>query len=291
VRAGSPGSRGRRSTTKLERPLNFDTVIYDVADRIATITLNRPEKLNALNTALQRDLIAALQAAEADRDVRVIILRGEGRAFCAGYDLSGGLGDGSPGEPMSAVDDASHLNEILSRLLVIWDLKKPVIAQVHGTCFAGGTQLALICDLTIVAEDATFGIPQLPVGIGFVLPFWTWLIGPKRAREVFYKIGSRITAAQAYEWGMVNAVVPAGELETAVRARALEMAETPPEILLLAKRAINETQEVQGFRESLRYGVEIDALSHQSHAVRAVNKLIKEEGLRTALQRWRDVAP
>lgn len=264
-------------------------MIYETSERIATIALNRPEKLNALNAALQRDLVAALKAAEADPGVRVIIIRGEGRAFCAGYDLSGGLGRGAGGGPMSAVDDASQLNDILNRLLTIWDLKKPVIAQVHGVCFAGGTQLALICDLTIVADDTTFGIPQLPVGIGFVLPFWTWLIGPKKAREVFYKIGSKVSAAQAYEWGMVTSVVPAAELGETVRRTAMEMAETPPEILLLAKRAINETQEVQGFRESLRYGVEIDALSHQSRAVRSVNDLIKEEGLGAALRRWRDV--
>jgi enoyl-CoA hydratase len=269
--------------------MQFETVRYETAERIATITLNRPEKLNALSRQLQEDLVAALEAAEADREVRVIVLRGEGRAFCAGYDLSGGLDPAAAAGPMSAVSDAAGLEDTLRRLLVIWDLKKPVIAQVHGFCLAGGTQLALICDLTIAADDAVFGIPQLPVGIGFVLPFWTWLIGPKRAREVFYRIGSRVSAREALEWGMVSKVVPAAGLATAVRETALAIAETPPEILLLAKRAINEIQEVQGFRESLRYGVAVDALSHQSHAVRAVNRTIKEEGLQAALRRWRDV--
>jgi enoyl-CoA hydratase len=266
----------------------YETVLYETHDRVATVTLNRPEKLNALSGELQAEIIAALKEAEADDGVRVIVLKGAGRAFCAGYDLSGGIG-GRDSRPMSAVTDAAALDDILKRLLTIWDLKKPVIAQVHGFCLAGGTQLALICDVTIAADDATFGIPQLPVGIGFVLPFWTWLIGPKRAREVFYRIGSTITAPQAAEWGMITAAVPAAELEATVARTAAAIAETPPEILLLAKRAINETQEVQGFRESLRYGVEIDALSHQSHAVRAVNRLIREEGLRPALQRWRDV--
>ncbi|MFN0095234.1 MAG: enoyl-CoA hydratase-related protein [Dehalococcoidia bacterium] len=267
----------------------YDYLLYDVSERIATITLNRPEKLNALSVPLQLELVAALRAAEADAGVRVVVLKGEGRAFCAGYDLSGGLDGPRARGPMSAVDDAANLNDTLSRLLTIWDLKKPVIAQVHGFCLAGGTQLALVCDLTIAADDATFGIPQLPVGIGFVLPFWTWLIGPKRAREVFYRIGSRISAKQAYDWGMLTDIVPARDLATAVRERALAIAETPVEILLLAKRGINETQEVQGFRESLRYGVDLDALSHQSRAVRATNQLIKEEGLRAALARWRDV--
>jgi enoyl-CoA hydratase len=271
--------------------MDFENVRYEVAGRVATVTLNRPEKLNALSLALHEDIVAALKAAEADREVRVIILKGEGRAFCAGYDLSGGLGPGDGNRPMSAVSDAVSLDDSLRRLLVVWDLRKPVIAQVHGFCLAGGTQLALICDLTIAADDATFGIPQLPVGIGFVLPFWTWLIGPKRAREVFYRIGSKIPATQALEWGMLNAIVPPGDLDAHVRATAEAMAETPSEILLLAKRAINQTQEVQGFRDSLRAGVEIDALSHQSHAVRAVNRLIKEEGLRPALARWRDVVP
>lgn len=271
--------------------MQLENVLYETRDRIATLTLNRPEKLNALNLALQLDIVAALKEAEADPDVRVIVIKGEGRAFCAGYDLSGGSEGVVSAGRLSAVDDAAQLDDILRRLLVIWDLKKPVIAQVHGMCLAGGTQLALICDLTIAAEDATFGIPQLPVGIGFVLPFWTWLIGPKRARQIFYRIGSKITAQQALEWGMITSVVPAGELSAKVRETALEIADTPPEILLLAKRAINETQDIQGFRESLRHGVETDALSHQSNAVRAVNKLIREEGLRTALQRWRDVTP
>jgi enoyl-CoA hydratase len=267
----------------------YELVLYDVNDRVATVTLNRPEKLNALSGQLQAEIIAAMKEAEADPAVRVIVLKGQGRAFCAGYDLSGGVDSGTRGLPMSAVTDAAGLEETLKRLLTIWDLRKPVIAQVHGFCLAGGTQLALICDVTVAAEDATFGIPQLPVGIGFVLPFWTWLIGPKKAREVFYRIGSRVTAQEALSMGMINAVVPAAELDAKVQVMALGIAETPQEILLLAKRAINETQEVQGFRESLKFGVDVDALSHQSDAVRSVNKLIREQGLRTALQNWRDV--
>ena len=272
-----------------EEAMQFDTVLYETRERIATITLNRPEKLNALSLKLQLELVLALKLAEADSDVRVIVLKGAGRAFCAGYDLSaGGVATDASGVS-SAVADAVSLEDTLRRLLTIWDLRKPVIAQVHGFCLAGGTQLALICDITIAADDATFGIPQLPVGIGFVLPFWTWLIGPKKAREVFYRIGTRIGAAEAQALGMLNAVVPADQLEGHVLELAKGIAETPAEILLLAKRAINETQEVQGFRESLAFGVEIDALSHQSNAVRAVNRVIREQGLRTALATWKDV--
>ena len=269
--------------------MEFETVIYAVNDQIATITLNRPEKLNALNLKMQMELVSALKDAEADRDVRVVVVKGAGRAFCAGYDLSGGAIAIDAAGGSSAVNDAASLQDTLRRLLTIWDLRKPVIAQVHGFCLAGGTQLALICDITIAADDTTFGIPQLPVGIGFVLPFWTWLIGPKRAREVFYRIGTTISAADALEFGMLNAVVPAGQLDSHVLKVAKEIAETPAEILLLAKRAINETQEVQGFRESLAFGVEIDALSHQSNAVRAVNRVIREQGLRTALATWKEV--
>lgn len=268
----------------------YELLDYQTSDRIATVTLNRPEKLNALSVPLQHELVSALREAEADAGVRVVVIRGAGRAFCAGYDLTpapGGVVDS--GKAISAPLDAAGLEDVLRRLLTIWDLRKPVIAQVHGSCFAGGTQLALICDITIAAEDATFGIPQLPVGIGFVLPFWTWLIGPKKAREVFYRIGSSVTATQALEMRMINAVVPAAELEARVLAEARVIAETPPEILMLAKRGINETQERQGFRDSLFAGCAIDALSHQSNAVKAVNQLIREQGLRTALASWRDV--
>jgi enoyl-CoA hydratase len=268
----------------------YETVIYETSERVATVTLNRPEKLNALSGQLQRELVLALKEAEADPAVRVVVIKGAGRGFCAGYDLTpapGGAVDTAT--RISAPYDAAGLEDTLKRLLTIWELRKPVIAQVHGSCFAGGTQLALICDLTIAADDATFGIPQLPVGIGFVLPFWTWLMGPKRAREIFYKIGSSITAGQALDFGMVNAVVPATELEARVRAEALAIAQTPAEILLLAKRGINQTQEVQGFRDSLLAGCAIDALSHQSDAVLAVNRLIREQGLRAALKGWKDV--
>lgn len=269
----------------------FETVVYETRGRIATIALDRPEKLNALSLKLQQEIVAALQLAERDREVRVIILKGNGRAFCAGYDLSAGLSSDAKGAAggVSAATDAVNLRETLRRLLTIWDLTKPVIAQVHGFCLAGGTQLALICDLTVAAEDVTFGIPQLPVGIGFVLPFWTWLIGPKKAREVFYRIGSKMTAAEALRLGMINAVFPPDRLEAEVLAMAESMAETPSEILQLAKRGINQTQEIQGFRESLNFGCEIDALSHQSDAVKTVNALIKEHGLGKALQMWRNV--
>jgi enoyl-CoA hydratase len=269
--------------------MQYETVLFEVKERVATITLNRPEKLNALNVTLQTELVLALKAAEADKDVRVIVLKGAGRAFCAGYDLSGGAVATDSSGGSSAVYDAASLEDTLRRLLTIWDLRKPVIAQVHGFCLAGGTQLALICDLTFASDDATFGIPQLPVGIGFVLPFWTWLIGPKKAREIFYRIGSRIGAQEALSLGMLNAVVPAGQLESHVLEVANGIAETPIEILMLAKRAINETQEVQGFRESLAAGVHIDALSHQSNAVRSVNRVIREQGLRTALTTWKDI--
>jgi enoyl-CoA hydratase len=269
--------------------MEFETILYETGDRIATITLNRPEKLNALSVTLQTELVAALKAAEADAAVRVVVIRGAGRAFCAGYDLTPGGAVVGSGKAPSAVADAAGLEDTLRRLLTIWELRKPVIAQVHGFCLAGGTQLALICDITIAADDATFGIPQLPLGIGFVLPFWTWLIGPKKAREVFYRIGTRITAKEALELGMLNAIVPSGGLDAHVRDIARSIAETPSEILLLAKRGINETQEVQGFRESLSFGVDIDALSHQSDAVRTTNRLIREHGLKTALQTWRDV--
>jgi enoyl-CoA hydratase len=292
ARGGSNGRRlaplGRKQATEA-LTVDYENLLYETNERVATITLNRPEKLNALSLALQNELVGALEAAEADRAVRVIVIKGAGRAFCAGYDLSGGVTGPEASGPPSAVDDAAGLEETLRRLLTIWHLRKPVIAQVHGFCLAGGTQLALICDITVAAEDATFGIPQLPVGIGFVLPFWTWLIGPKKAREVFYRIGSRVTAVEAERMGMVNAIVPAAALEERVRTLAAGIAETPAEILLLAKRGINETQEVQGFLQSLQVGVGIDALSHQSRAVRAVNRLIREEGLRTALANWREV--
>jgi enoyl-CoA hydratase/carnithine racemase len=255
-----------------------ELILYEVAERVATITLNRPEKLNAITPALQRALLTALERAAEDSTVHVAVVCGAGRGFSAGYDVTSGdmVAVGVPA-------DRAQLEAIVRGWLAIWDLPLPVIAQVHGVCLAGGTQLAAICDITFVADDARIGTPQLPLGAGYVASFWAWFVGPKKAKEIFFPTGEIIGAAETVAMGLFNRVVPAGALADEVQAYARRVARTPKDLLALQKLAINRTQEAQGFRQALLQGAEIDAIAHASPSVRAVNRFIGEHGLRDAL--------
>ena len=258
---------------------NYRTVGYETTGRVATVTLRRPEKLNAISMELQTELIDALEVAAADPGIHVAVVQGEGRAFSTGYDITvGGTGDGG------VTGDRAGLERIMRNWLRIWDLPIPVVAKVHGYCLAGGTQLAAICDVTFVADDTKVGTPQLPLGAGYVSSIWTWMVGPKRAKEMFFPTGEMISGAQAAEWGLFNRAVPAEQLDDAVAAYVAKVARTPKEILALQKQSANRIQEIQGFREALLQSVEIDAIAHASPPVKAINAYIREHGLHAALQ-------
>jgi len=259
-----------------------ETILYEVDDRVATVTLNRPEKLNAITPTLQRSLLDALRRAADDESVRVAVVRGAGRGFCAGYDVTSGemVARGVPA-------DRQQLEAVVRGWLEIWDLPLPVIAQVHGVCLAGGTQLAAICDITIVADDARVGTPQLPLGAGYVASFWAWFVGPKKAKEVFFETGATISAQEAVAMGLFNRVVPAAALDEEVMSYAKAVARQPKDLLALQKLAINRTQEAQGFRQALLQGAEVDAIAHASPSVKAVNRHIGENGLKDALAAFR----
>jgi enoyl-CoA hydratase len=256
-----------------------ETILSEQVGRVAYVTLNRPEKLNAITIQLQDELLEALDAAAADPSIHVAVVRGAGRGFCAGYDLAGG----GP-VPSTVVDDRVWLERVVRGWLRIWDLPIPVIAQVHGACLAGGSQLAAICDITFVSDDARIGTAQLPLGAGYVAAFWTWLVGPKKAKEIFFRKGSIISAADAVDIGVFNRVVPAEELDGEVLAYAEAVARTPKDILALEKLAINRAHEAGGSRDALFQGIEIDAIAHTSPAVKEVNRYIKNHGLREALR-------
>ncbi|MEJ0072364.1 MAG: enoyl-CoA hydratase/isomerase family protein [Pseudomonadota bacterium] len=189
-----------------------ELVIYTVDDKVSIITLNRPSKLNALNKDLREALVAAFQRAESDPATSVVVLRAEGRSFCVGYDI------GSDPEKDVWRHDALRWHEHLTRTLNFemtpWYLRKPVVASVQGHVLGGGCELAMFCDLTIAADNAQFGEPEVrfsDTGPGIVMP---WIIGYKRARELLY-FGDMIDAKRALELGMVNRVVPLAELASA----------------------------------------------------------------------------
>jgi enoyl-CoA hydratase len=266
-----------------------ETVLWEKDGNLGYITLNRPEKLNAISIEMQSEFDEVLDEAERDDGVRVIIVRGAGRAFSSGYDLNPNAeGRSNRGD---TVDDLNRLRWKLERWLRVWDCPKPVIAQVHGFCLAGATQLCVLTDITIVADDARIGLPSIPVGGGFISPMWTWLVGPKRAKEMSFVPGAQIDGKTAADWGFANRAVPAARLETEVHELAQRMAVVPAKILQLKKASVNRTMEVQGFRTAIMLGTETDAILHYSQPVEELSGMIRESGLKGAIDRFNRGGP
>lgn len=263
------------------------------------LVLHRPGKLNALTGELLSQFDAALDELLAATAVRCIIVRGAGSSFSAGYDIGAGkspagLGPGSATDEAAApssVADWASIRAGIERWLRVWHCVKPVIAAVHGYCLGGATQLAVCCDLTVVASDAVIGWPALPLGAGLLGPTSAWLIGPKKAKELSFIAGSRMTGAEAHQLGWANCAVPEDQvLPTAARLADL-IGRTPPELLALKKQAINKVMEVQGFSAAVMAGAEFDALAHASADARAVRAKMKELGWRAAADWYQGQVP
>jgi enoyl-CoA hydratase len=272
---------------KREEFVAYENVIYEKRDKIARIILNRPEKLNAISDALRSDLEAACAEVESDRDVSVLIIKGAGRAFCAGYDI-GPAGDALNAELTHTVStDRERLLRSGERWLSLWSMPKPTIAQVHGYCLAGGNEIAGICDLVIAAEDAIFGQPNgRRLGIAPTLGLWPLLIGMRRTKELLFT-GDSITGKAAAQIGMINKAVPADELEEETESLAARIALTPLDYLAVEKAATNRYFELMGIRTAVAAGAEYDTLYHATPTAKEFFNLVQEQGLKAALD-WRD---
>ncbi|APE38468.1 enoyl-CoA hydratase [Nocardia mangyaensis] len=233
---------------------------YEVADKIATITLDRPEAANAQNSDLLDELDAAWVRAAQDPDVAVIVLRGEGKHFSAGHDLK---------DRWPSAEDITlewiYQNE--SRRYLEYSLRwrnvpKPSIAAVQGRCIAGGLLLCWPCDLIVAADDALFSDPVVLMGIGGVeYHGHTWELGARKAKEILFT-GRAVTATEAEQVGMVNKVVPRAELDEQTRALASRIATMPPFGLRQAKRAVNQTLDVQGFYAAIQSVFDVHSTGH-----------------------------
>lgn len=260
-------------------------VLVEDVGPVRRLTMNRPEALNALNGALIGALSDVVAAAAADDDVRVVIVRGAGRAFCAGYDLNE---DAEGGE-----HDARHWHEELAasttRMLELTDCPKPTIAQVHSYCLAGGTDLMLACDLAVVADDAKFGYVDIRFGSGVVSMFLPWVVGVRRAKELLFTGEDRVSAQEALRIGMVNRVVASGDLDDATMALAEEIAKNEPFVVQTTKRAVNRAWDVAGFRAAMASNTELDVLIETANlpARDEFRRITQEEGLKAAIA-WRD---
>ncbi|MEH0580627.1 enoyl-CoA hydratase [Streptomyces sp. B21-108] len=238
----------------------MDQILYDTQDGIATITLNRPEAANAQTMALLDDLDAAWTRAARDEEVRVVVLRANGRHFSAGHDLK----DRWPGPDEITLEwiyDA-ETRRYLEYSLKWRNIPKPTIAAVQGKCIAAGLMLCWPCDLIVAAENAEFSDPVVHMGIGGVeYHGHTWELGPRKAKEVLFT-GRPLTAREAEQAGMVNQVVPLHELDAAVGELAARIAAMPPFGLRQAKRAVNQTLDVQGFYAAVQSVFDIHQTGH-----------------------------
>jgi enoyl-CoA hydratase len=263
-------------------------VTTEVEHKIGWLTLNRPEKLNAFNADMLSEIESAVDQLGQDRDVAVIVVRGAGRAFSVGYDVSRGpsTGSGRDGERVRALDDWLNLRDKIDVWLKVWRCPKPVIAEVHGYCLGGATMLAVCCDLTVVAEDAVIGWPSVPLGAGLLGPVSAWLVGPKKAKELSYIVGSQMSGAESVEWGWANHAVPADQVHDRTTRLAARIARTPIELLQVKKRALNRIMDMQGFSEAIMFGAEFDAIAHDSAACDATKAEIQEHGLKATIARF-----
>ncbi|GIW16732.1 MAG: enoyl-CoA hydratase [Tepidiforma sp.] len=275
---------------------DYRTILYEVERGRARITLNRPEKLNALSLELQQELHDALWEADNDTRVHAVIIRGAGRAFSAGYDLTP-LGNRRPapeGDHYTAVyrgartfdDDAWQLERAQRLRMAIFDMHKPVVAQVHGYCLAGGTDIAFLCDIVIAAEDAVIGFPPARAMGSLPNQMWVYHCGPQWAKRLFLT-GDTITGAEAAKIGLVLKAVPASLLAQEVEGLVDRMAMIDTDLLSANKRIVNLALELMGARTMQRLGAENDARAHLAPSVREFGRIAAEQGLKAALH-WRD---
>jgi enoyl-CoA hydratase len=264
------------------------SVRYDADQKVGIVTLNRPDKLNALTMELRLELERVLHGADDDPETSVIVLRAEGRSFCVGFDIGGGGRERAEAAwRHDALKYRERLAVSLRALMTPWGLRKPVIASVQGHALGGGCELAMFCDLTIAADDAQFGEPEIlfsQAGPGIVMP---WIIGHKRARELLY-FGELIDAQTALELRMINRIVPRDELRGATLKYAKRLALISPEALAATKRAVNRGIEDAGFRNALQSGLDVVAplYAAATEVGRQFDEIRARDGLKAALA-WR----
>jgi enoyl-CoA hydratase len=263
----------------------YTTLSVTVDSRIATLTFQRPNVLNAFDPTLVTETIQALAALEANDEVLAIIVRGTGRAFSAGFDMKASAAAPTP--------DTAGWRTILETdfafIMGFWHCAKPTIACVHGHCIGGAFELALACDITVAAASTRFGAPEVRFGSGTVAMLLPYIAGPKAAKELLLTGNDRLTAARAEALGIVNHVVPDGEEYARACTIAADLAAAAPEAVRLTKRAINRSYEAMGLNAALASALETDIFLEAAGGPQRAefNRIRAAEGLKAALA-WRD---
>jgi len=256
-------------------------IVDEPAKFVRRITLNRPEKRNALNNQLRTALFEALHDGDGDDAVHVTIIRGAGTCFSAGYELGGGNA-GTPLPFFTSAGEGQWPRHVTEGWMSIWDLAKPVIAQVHGYCLAGGSELATGCDLVFAADDAKIGYPAVRFGTPD-MQFHAWFMGMRAAMEMMIT-GDSISGIEAARLGWANRSYPIGELEAEVIAVAERIALVPPDIVQLNKRTVHRAMDIMGLRAAIRSGTELCSLAIHQESFQKFMAEMQEKGLKQALQ-------
>jgi enoyl-CoA hydratase len=266
--------------------MDFETILYGVDGAVATITLNRPERLNTIVPPMPDEVSAAVELATRDGDVRVLVVRGAGRAFCAGYDFGGGFkhwgdaletdGRWDPGKDfvMATAPQLSPTKKLAS----IWSCPKPVIAQVHGWCVGGGSDFALCADLVIASEDAVIGTPYSRMWGAYLSGMWIYRLGLAKAKE-HALTGRPFTGVEAAECGLINTAVPFAELESTVATLAGDLARIPPSQTAAMKLVVNQAYENMGLGAAQTLGPILDGLMRNTPDALAFIERAESDGV------------
>ena len=260
----------------------YEVILVDApAAGVKRITLNRPDKRNALNHPLRGELLHALQQGDRDTEVKVQIVRGAGSCFSAGYDL-GGANEGVDMPHFTAEGEGQWPRHVTETWMSIWDLAKPVIAQVHGYCLAGGSELATGCDLVYVAHDAKMGYPAVRFGVPD-MHFHAWMLGMRAAMEMMVT-GDSISGDEAVRLGWANRAFDEADLDDEVLAVAERVALIPTDIVSLNKRTVHRAMDAMGMRAAIRQGTELCALGTKAATFEEFITKSREQGLTNALK-------
>lgn len=233
--------------------MSYKTILYEAKNKVGYITLNRPEKHNAMNSQMLDELDAVFDYAEADKSVNAIVLKGNGKSFCSGYDLGGSYYTTPPegGWTYRKLYDILE-KKVYAKYLRIWNFPKPTLAQIHGHCLAAGCYLQLLCDISIAADDANLGHPATRGGFSTSMPLWQVYLGIKKARYLLMT-GLTIDGKEAERIGLVSLSVPKDQLEEKVNEIATRLAEVPPNGALHGKTTLNTALEIMGVNTLFTY--------------------------------------
>ena len=260
-------------------------VLYEQIDTVAVISLNRPQRLNAMDQAMLKELNQAAERAEQDDRIRAVILTGAGNAFSSGFDLKAQ----AENTPQGVNEWRPVLKRNFDACMSFWHLAKPTVAAVHGPALAGACELSMACDITIADETAIFGEPELRFGAGIVVMLLPWMVGPKRAKEIILLGLDDISAREAKEMGLINRIVPKGEDLNTALSIAKKLSRIDSSLMAQTKQALNRSYAIMGMEEALEFALETDTqIEGEGMPTKAkFLQIARDQGLRAAIT-WRD---